>query len=376
MSQLQNYWAIFCVSALLHADMGFDPACGPQSSIDPLKKQEMFFTHPARAFSFTAELLAWDSNEEGLEYAYKNRNTQSNQSLSSFAPKSKFEPAFRLGLEGTLPYDHWTLGALYTFYRTTKHSSSSYDFNPTALPGPGMIAVWTYPSAFTDNNTGARFKEAKGRWKLHSSFCDLSLGRQWGAGSWFSLTPAFGLRSAWLHQRYQVDYSSGNRILFGADEHVSVISSRMNMNCASNNAGLLFGCDMKWLIGKQWNVFSDMSGSFLASRFHVSRHETDLFTNSLGALNTETITLKTEYWTFRPQAQIAIGIQFSDAFHGNTPLSRYFVSLAYEAQIWWKQNQLLRYIDQLNSSSAGAYVTPTQGDLLFHGIDLEAGFSY
>jgi hypothetical protein len=37
---------------------------------------------------------------------------------------------------------------------------------------------------------------------------------------------------------------------------------------------------------------------------------------------------------------------------------------------------LLRYIDVLNATSSGANVAPTQGDLMFHGVDLEAAFDF
>jgi hypothetical protein len=88
------------------------------------------------------------------------------------------------------------------------------------------------------------------------------------------------------------------------------------------------------------------------------------------------IRLRSEYWAFRPQGQIALGVRFSDTFLYGTRLMRYRISAAYEAQMWWKQNQLLRYIDIQNTSSSGANVAPLQGDLIFHGVDLNAGFDF
>jgi hypothetical protein len=325
---------------------------------------------------FNVDLLVWDAREDGLEYAYKNSGTQNNQELSSFEPHSKFEPAFRLGLGGFLPYDSWTLGAIYTFYRTERHSSGEFNFNPYGTPGPGMIAVWTYPSAFSNNNNGARFSSAKNTWRLHSSFLDLELGRPCKIASYFTLTPSFGIRSAWLHQRYQVEYANGNLILFGDGDRVAILSSGIDMYTSSNNLGLLFGCGFKWLLGKHWDLFTDLSGSFLASRFDVKRKEIDLFWNLAGILETQSIQLKSEYWSFRPQGQIALGFRFSDDFFYGTRLVRYHFTAAYEAQMWWKQNQLLRYIDVQNDFSSGANTTPMQGDLMFHGVDLEAGFDF
>jgi hypothetical protein len=36
----------------------------------------------------------------------------------------------------------------------------------------------------------------------------------------------------------------------------------------------------------------------------------------------------------------------------------------------------LRYLDVQNSTSSGANVVPSQGDLMFHGVDIEAGFDF
>lgn len=351
-----------------------DPYLSPRSPqrvrrchVDKPKDREIFAS---------VDLLVWDAREEGLEYAYKNSNTQFNQELSSLEPPSKFEPAFRVALGGFLPYDSWTLEAVYTFYHTERHSSGSLDFNTAALPGPGMIAVWTYPSAFTNNNNGARFISAKNKWKLHASFLDLSLGRPCKIASYFTATPSFGIRSAWLHQRYTVEYGAGNVIAFGAGDQVTVLSSGIDSNCDSNNIGLLFGCAFQWSLAKHWDLFSDLSAALLASHFDVKRSETDLFLNLAGSLEKDLIRLKNEAWTFRPQGQLDLGIRFSDEFRYGARLVRYRISAAYEAQMWWKQNQLLRYIDVQNTFSSGANVTPSQGDLMFHGVDLEVGFDF
>ena len=366
--------SFFIGIALFVEASSYDPALHPRSSQrsrcpppSPIKKNEVFCS---------IDLLIWDAREEGLEYAYKNSGTQNNQELSSLEPNSKFEPAFRLGLGGFLPYDSWTLGALYTFYHTERHSSGNLDFNQTGALGPGIIAVWTYPSAFSNNNNGARFISAKSEWKLHSSFLDLALSRPCNIASYFTTTPSFGVRSAWLHQRYGVEYGNGNLVHFGTGNQVTVLSSGINMNCDSNNIGLLFGCGFKWTLAKQWNLFTDLSGAFLASHFESKREEIDLFQNLAGALQTQSIAIDSKYWTFRPQAQIALGIRFTDTFRYGARLVRYRFSAAYEAQMWWKQNQLLRYIDVQNNFSSGANVTPTQGDLMFHGVDLETGFDF
>lgn len=372
--------SIFLAAAPVFADAPLDPV------FHPIRAQEKQPSAPKdlpresqknrQEVFFICDLLVWDSREEGLEYAYKNTKTQSNQELRSFEPESKFEPGFRVGCGGFLPHDEWILGALYTYYSTNRKDSASHDFDVSGSPGPGMISVWTYPSAFLNNNTAARFETAHNHWKLHTSFLDLSLGRECAIGSQFKIVPTFGVRAAWIHQRYEVDYNEGNAIVPSMGTPISILSSSINMNCASNLVGPFFGCGTNWRLGHGWNLFSNTSGAILASHFHIGRGETDLFLNNAGTLQTESIRLHNEYWTFRPQAQITLGFRFVDTVsYGSRPI-QYSFSAAYEAQIWWRQNGLLRYIDTLNSTSSGAYVASTQGDLMFHGVNIEAGVQF
>ena len=192
----------------------FDPACDPIAI--PVPPSPISAPSYKNNVFFSLDLLVWDARAEGLEYAYSNSQTQSNQELSSFEPESKFEPALRIEFGGFLPYDNWVLGALYTYYHSNRNHLASQSFDPLGVPGPGIISTWTYPSAFSNNNTGARFQSANNQWKLNCSFLDLSLKKDCPISSSFTVTPLFGLRSAWLHQHYNVNYNSGNTIVFAS----------------------------------------------------------------------------------------------------------------------------------------------------------------
>ena len=365
----RNYLYLLALIGNLGAassEIAWDPA------MQKMPVQEKVNPPKSEVFAIQFDVLVWDSKEEGLEYGYKNTKTQLDQQLIAYEPKMKFEPAFRIGLSGFLPYDKWVLKSVYTYYATNRKDTARHSFDTEGTVGPGILATWTYPSAFANNNIAARFEKANSHWKLHASLLDLSLSRPRLTGALFTILPEFGIRSALLQQRYTVHYSEGNLIQAG----LSALSSSINMNCASKNLGPFFGCAMGWRLGKNWDLFSQFSGSILASRFHVGRGETDFFIEN-NLLQTESIRLHSEYWAFRTQGQIALGFRFFDSFsYGNARTCPYSISAAYETQIWWRQNGLLRYLDTLNSTSSGAYVTPTQGDLMFHGVNLEASFGF
>ncbi len=341
-----------------------DPASGLPATIRPKKGERASVPEKGELF-FYLDLLIWDALEEGLEFAYQNRQTQSTQKLVSFEPPSRFEPAFRLGAGGLFPFDRWGMEASYTFYSTNRKSSGSWSFDPGAAPGPGMISVWSAPSAFANHAIGARFIHASNQWRLHASFVDLFLSRSCAISSFFSLKPFSGLRSAFLHQLYQADYSPGNLAAPG----VQIFSSHVNMHCDSNNIGPLFGCEALWRLGTRWSFFIDGSGALLASFFRSGRNETDQY--STGSLQTDVFSIEEKGWLSLPQGQLSLGFQFQETFVFGKRKGRCLISLAYEAELWWKQNRLLRYIDLLNRFSSGANTIPTQGNLLFHGANLE-----
>lgn len=334
----------------------------PEMTLNSQKAGELYF--------LSLDLLVWDTKEEGLEYAYKNTTSQNNQTLTSYEPKSKFEPAFRTTLGTYFPYDRWKAAATYTYYSTDREKQTSIAIDQDGPVGKGLISVWTYPAAFENNNTSARFGSAYNHWKLTTSFLDLALSRDCQIGNFFSIRPEFGVRSAWIHQRYSVDYGLGNSIQEDSIP-LEIVSSSIDMNCLSNNVGPLFGLGTTWLLGSGWNIFANFSTALMATHFHVGRGEEDLFILQ-EQTKTETIDLTDRFWTFRPQASLALGLSFE---HFANPI-HYAVRASYEAQNWWKQNALLRYIDELNTQSAGAYVSQTQGDLMFHGLTLEVFMSY
>ncbi|MDE3055213.1 MAG: hypothetical protein KGI80_00735 [Verrucomicrobiota bacterium] len=334
-------------------------AAAPSSLESPPPKEEVF--------SFAVDFLYWDAVEDGLEFAYKNSGSQNDQNLTFYEPNFQFLPAFRLRAGGLLPYDNWNLEATYTYYASHLGRSTSASFDPTALPGPGLIAVWTNPAAFLGNNTTARFLHAKSHWKMQNSFLDLALERDCLIGTRFTLAPEWGLRSAWIHQNYNVDYSEGNQVT----SSIRILSSSIDMNCFSNNVGPFFGLKTLWALGKGVSLFGHLSTALLASYFHLGRAETDLFLEERSLL-TDSVDLTEKYWTFRPEADLSLGFSFLHSFRSVD----YFVSAAYETQVWWKQNGLLRYIDELNETTAGASVSQTQGNLTFQGLTLETGIRY
>ena len=317
------------------------------------------------------DLLYWEGAERGLEYAFKNSSSQTDQQLTIYDMHPVWEPAFKLGLGGHLPHDNWDLGLNYTFFRSTSYGAAKHNFDLTGTPGPGLIASWISPGAFGGNGVGVRFSGATARWKLFTQLLDGMLSRSFLVGKELAITPGFGLRCAWIHQNYNLAYSGGNTISNALSSLEKVISSNIEMSNLSNNFGPLVSIASRWRLAEQWDLFGSLSGSILASHFHVIRKESDAYTNTMSGIEQDFVWLKRKYWAFCPQGQIALGVRFGDCVTTVHRSIYYSIGASYEAQIFWKQNQLLRYVDNFQDSPLSATVVPTQGDLILHGLTID-----
>ncbi len=319
----------------------------------------------------TLDFLYWESSEQGLEYAFKNKSGQTSQELTIYQTHPNWEPAFKVGLGGHLPHDNWDFGLTYTFFRTTSEDSTKHNFVRSDSPGPGLIATWIAPTAFSDNGVGVRFSYASANWKLFAQMLDGMLSRSFQIGKQLDMTSGFGLRSAWIHQNYSVSYTGGNTIPNAVENFSTVLGADVSMGNFSNNFGPMIFLASKWRLAEQWDICGSLSGSLLASYFHVFRKESDTSTNLVPAVQQEFFWLKNKYWAFCPQGQLSFGVRFGDCITTIHRSIYYSIGASYEAQIFWKQNQLLRYVDAFEGAPLTASVVPTQGDLIFQGLTVD-----
>lgn len=308
--------------------------------------------------------LYWECGERGLDYAVKNKNSQSNSILSVHQPSLKWDPAFRFVLGYHLPHDNWKIDFTYTLF--FQHRFDHLDDSANVF-GQGILSVWTSPGAFLSENLFARWLGATAKWKIHAQFFDLMLRHDLWNGNALSFQPACGLKLALLQQRYAVSYFPGNTI---ANE--TLLKSTINMNNRSLNIGPGVGCGSKWCLDPHWNLFGSLSGALLGANFHVGRNEFDVSSTTQTIIGSYRD--RDQYWTYRPQAALQLGIQWADCSCSKTKVLHYALSASYEAQYWWKQNMLLRHYDAPIPQSHT--MAATQGDLFFQGLNIDLLFDF
>ncbi len=310
------------------------------------------------------DFLYWEGTERGLEFALKNTGTQFDQEIQIYQPDFAFTPAFRLGIGTHLPHDNWSLEFAYSLY----FKSTRNHVNALIVPeGSGILPVWTSATAFRGSNLGVRWSDTEAKWKLRSQFFDLSLKHRLCTSGALSIEPSFGLKLALLRQRFNVLYSNGNSVTTLDLATLDLESSKIAMNNRSFNLGPSFAFKTRWSVWDHLDIVGLLSGSLFATYFKVGRHETDLY-ESGGTDFTESYREKDRFWTCRPQAGASLGLVWSDCVCQPSKVITYGFGAEYEAQVWWKQNMLYRFIDSMNP----AMIAPTQGNLFFHGLTANA----
>lgn len=318
-------------------------------------------------FSFTAtiDFLYWQAKERGLEYAIASSAKGLNLEGKTLEPKFDFEPAVRVGLDFNMPLDNWDLAIDYTHFKTSSLNTAEFPIaHPRTISGPGLIPVWIHPDSLAGESRQARYQNASARWRLHMDIFEGLFSSPFCVGKAVSFTPKFGLKNAYIGQHYSLKYSNGNLIPFLILSSAPVLGTSTYVKSSAAGIGPSFGFDTHWNLGKNWNLFFHFLGSLLYTHFKLFRTETDMYFAAARIVK-DAARLKQDFWSYKPQAQIAAGINMGWCRKGRNHSFHYIgISLAYEAQYWWKQNQFIRFIDAVIPGD----VISTSGDLYLQGL--------
>ncbi|OGN56232.1 MAG: hypothetical protein A3D96_02130 [Chlamydiae bacterium RIFCSPHIGHO2_12_FULL_44_59] len=351
-------WFSTLHASLYPLDCAFLPDAGQCKSHD---------TGSPSNFFASLDFLYWEGMERGLEYALKNTASSLDQKIEVFEPDFGFHPAFRVGLGTHLGDDEWGVRFFYTRYYTANNAHTAHLFNGNDQSG--IRSVWTSPSAFQGNSFRSYWQHSNADWKLHTHVVDLFLQHGFCISPRISLDPGFGLTFAIIQQRLDVLYEEGNRAFAvdGSGTPIQFISSQIAMKNRSFNLGMGAKMNVKWNFSEPFDCIGSLSGSLLASQFTVGRNEWDVSSDPMHGVLLESFRENDDYWTLRPAASLLLGFGWNGCICKPKHVVYYSVSAAYELHVFWKQNMLLRFIDQANA----AMIVPSLGDLFFHGLTLQ-----
>lgn len=311
--------------------------------------------------SFSLEYLYWKTQEDQLYPAILTDQTVANgvntNHISLVNQKFEYRSGFRLGLGYNFDYENYDTHLAWTRIHpnTTTNISSS---DSTIL-----IAI---PFFDQTNSDVPKAGSVVSQWQLNYDMLDLELGHKYTIFDRFSLRPNIGLKAGWINQLQVMDI---NNVSLGQPEVEKVQGSEERLN-NFNGIGPRIGIDLHYGLGSQFGVFGTLSGALLYGNFKLktTTYLADSLTNNgIAGNGPQVVSLNNSDNRLSSTTQILVGGDWMRKVY-----QKYWVRLgvAYEAQLWWNQIRSDNSIPQLLFVN-----TPAGGDLMMHGLTLQASIT-
>lgn len=265
----------------------------------------------------------------------------------------------RVGIGEYFKHDGWDLGLLYTYYRTSDSSSVSVPFQtPAGTDGPEGSAG---PSGVSDGTFSA---------KVSYNSIDLGFGKSYFTSKNMMVHPHIGIKNMWIVEKYKL--GTGNFI--DALETFTPVAGTVDTALQNNNKlwgiGPHVGMDFSWFLCNNFKFVTTAEAALLQGYFQVKQAEkinvapigsTPVFT---------TIKLGGNMHRFVPFGRLLLGLGWGECFNDNK--QRIDVSLNYEVNYFWRENQM---INEINSDpSAVSFSANESIRLLLERLSEDIGF--
>ena len=158
---------------------------------------------PAWRFDLKGSFLYWYANQSGMAFTNKAQSTFTTSDFSNGTlvnPSYDWEPGLRVDAAYGFDRSYWYFGADVICYWGKGSGSQS----TTSINGLFPALSFASDSLSSDYANSAKFK-----WTLTTTIFDLLAYYDWVYNSYFTLTPTFGVRNAWLTQNATAQYEGG-----------------------------------------------------------------------------------------------------------------------------------------------------------------------
>ncbi|HSW86732.1 MAG TPA: Lpg1974 family pore-forming outer membrane protein [Rhabdochlamydiaceae bacterium] len=325
-------------------------------------------------FFVTGDLLFWKVEEGGMEYTdsftYNTVLTQALMNAESKELHFNYDFGYRVGLGVNTPYDGWDVYADYTFFRTSesqrlppggKKSRKKNRKNRTSCgPGIGAPAGMFFPLLAYQGVNGIVnvVKNVKAHWEVKLKDIDFEIGGEYYLGRHLSFRPAMGFKAAKIDQRFKVSYIN---LTINNNPIVNPATFIVKGRNEFKGIGPKIGIGSFWDLGVGFSLFGNLGAALLAGWFDMDQVQNQF--------ETEIIDLDSHLRRFAPVLEILIGASWDVYFHHNKFHLGFHAG--YEAQYWWRQNQIEQFPDNL----IPVYVRFSE-DLSFSGLTAGVRFDF
>ncbi|MCK4934645.1 MAG: MOMP family protein [Simkaniaceae bacterium] len=288
-----------------------------------------------------ADLLYFHPKVSGTEFAYSNRSQTSSLPLMGRIKKMDFDWdfGFRFGVGKNFHHDEWDLYLAYTRFHSSGSKSVSSGCADSTIPLKGGIV------------TANTVKSARSQFSFKYDNIDLELGRHFFLSSKLGIRPFIAVKNAWLDQGQLVRYTGG--------EYLMANTVHIKDECDFWGIGPRAGVTTRWHLGDHFHIHGMIDGALLYGFFDVD-HRERLSNNCYVSIDIED-----NKHQFSPTAHMQFGLDWGRYI--NTKENYINLSVSYEAEYLFRQNQMLRTYEY----SSHRFESISE-DVSMHGVTFSA----
>ncbi len=271
--------------------------------------------------------LYWHAKVGGTEYVYSLASGKRKEESQSF----DWDLGYRLGVGVFLPIVKWEVLGTYTHF-------GAHD-----TEGRGII-----PPSLLVNLRGSFFvfnQSIKSSYDIDYDAVSLELKRNSFLGSLLGLGSSLGVKQAWIDQKQWVTYSAFQQDL-----------TKVKDRCRFKGVGPQLGMNMNCHLFSGFSFFGNVKGALLYGDFEVKHTEIP-------------IKIKGDAHLFSPNLSFTFGLNKDFPIGG----AQIFISLAYEADYYWRQNQMVTMED---TGRGRLKIARQADDLTFYGVTGHLGIEF
>lgn len=313
----------------------------------------------------TFDVLYWHAKVGGTKFAYSDQDPRGQLPIKGRAKEVGFEWDWGLkaGLGYNFEHDGWDLRGEYTWFDSSGSDSTTSGITDSIVPLRGSSKIVANESTSIDNEF-LYCTSAKSQYDFDYSAIDFELGRSYFISRNLSFRPHWGLKTAWIDQKQLTRYSGGD-INPSTPTQLGLEGNTIHIKdeCDFWGLGPRVGLDSKWHLGYGFSIFGDVAGSLLFGYFDVEHKE------HYSQFHDNRIKISANRHAFSPSAQMQLGLRYDKYIHNNA--QHIGVGIGFEAQYWWRQNQMLK-IDDAQVLKYERY----SEDVSMHGISLDIQWDF
>lgn len=328
-------------------------------------------------FSFKAEGLYWNVEEDNLAYVRERSQTTITEVVSptlsniiataddkTIELNPNWTGGYRLGLGYNIPCTCWDIDLIYTYVRN-KHCASKNAPNDTVITTSGTTTTRTntfLSSIYPGIAVGASLNRADATWKLDFNTLDLLLGRHFHFCNCIDFHPFAGLRYVDIQQKFRIATRSLDDLSLTTN---TFGTARNKMKTNFWGVGIQGGFDLDLQYRCGFSLYSQLAGGIVYGKEHDhSKRRLDA-TTRVGASRIFThqdFDFKDHDEVARFNIDLALGVEWACRIDGYSLLT---FNLGWEYHQFFDQN-FFRATEN----------NDLRGDLSFHGVTFGANYQF